>query len=162
MTTSPTRRFTVPALTGAVVAVAALALSPLTVGSAAKLDVRVAAPLQVIIVDDVEVETPPAPVMRTISVVARRFNSGNTPSEVGGSPTTTDALVPDGQRYRLSWSGSTVVPCASVDHTVAPGNVEALTDPASADGSFLATADTTHEFCARTGNGAITISVVAP
>lgn len=143
-------------------AAAALVLPAVIPGSAARLEVRAAAPLQVIVVDDVQFQAPPpAPVFHTITVIARRFNSGNG-KEVGGSPTTTATLVPDGQRYQVSWSGSQIVPCSSVEHTVGTGHIPSITNAAAPDGSFLASADTTHEFCARTGDGAVSIDVVAP
>lgn len=50
------RRLTVPMALGTVAAATVLSLD---VGRAAGLDVRVDAPLQVIVVDDVETETPP-------------------------------------------------------------------------------------------------------
>lgn len=136
-------------LTAAATLLAVALASSVHVGSAARIEVRAAAPLQVFL-HDVEPPDPEPPAERTITVIARRFNTGND-QEVGGSPTRAAFEVRHGQAYTLTWTGGSVVACASVGHPVPPGHVEGM------DEAYRATADTTHELCTQTGNGEIGI-----
>lgn len=102
----------------------------------------------------VDIDAPdPDPVMRTVTVEARGYNSGN------NQPVRDEQErfeVTDGASYVLSWSGGTVVDCSSVGHDLAPGEVEGI------DGPFVADADVTHVFCYQTGNGKIHLEIVEP
>lgn len=143
------------ALTVAVALVSVGLVASLSVASAARLEVRVAGPLQVMVYD-VEPPDVEPPTEHTITVIARRFNSGQgNDKELGSSPEKASVSVPHGQSYALSWTGGSVVSCSSVSHLLPTGHVEEF------EGTHEAMADTTYEFCVQTKTGEMSITTPA-
>lgn len=140
----------------ALVGLAAATLMGTQLGAAAALEVRVAAPLQVIEMD-VDVDLPdPAPTEHTIAVIVRRFSGGNSPHEVGNSPVELDFSVPAGHDYTISWSEGPTVACSEFGYSIPVDHVETI------DEDFTASADATHEVCTQSGHGTISWTATAP
>ena len=140
---------------GSLAVLALTGLVALQLGSAATLEVRVAAPLQVI---EMDIDIPdPVPVAHTVTVIVHRYDSSATPKEVRGNSPVEDAfVVPDGHVYTIAWSAGATVACSTLGYVVPADHRSTI------DGEFTASAEVTHEVCTQTGNGTISLVSTTP